>query len=150
MKTRPFSILFIVFVMVCLTAGSALANDTTVFEPLSYRIALAPPILTVTTSGTTVALSWTTVNTATGYTLLYAPYPYTGPDSIGNVNMGTQTRTSVNLWEGAAFYVAVQAYSNDGESELSNIESFSINQENTPSGWRAKYPASPSRASITS
>ena len=81
MKTRTFSMLFVVLVTVCLTAGAALGNDTTIFEPLSHRSALAAPALTVATTGTTVALSWTTVASATGYTLLYAPVPpYTGPD----------------------------------------------------------------------
>jgi len=84
------------------------------------------PTLTVTTSGTTVTASWTTVAGATGYTLSYAPYPYTGPESIVSVDMGTQTGISVNLWEGAAFYVAVQAYNSAGSSGYSNIEQFSI------------------------
>jgi len=64
MKTRTFSILFVVLVTVCLTAGTALAG-------------VSEPTLTVTLSGTTVTVSWTSVASATGYTLNYAPSPYT-------------------------------------------------------------------------
>ena len=85
------------------------------------------PTLTVTTSGITVTVSWSSVPTASGYTLFYAPYPYTGPDSIRNVAMGTQTGGSFDLWGGAAFYVAVQAYNAVGSSGYSNIEYFIIN-----------------------
>ena len=131
MKARNLSILFVVLVTVCLTAGSALANEITVFEPLSHRSALAAPNLMVTTSGTTISLSWTSVAAATGYTLYYAPSPYTGPDSIGSIDMGTQTGISVNLWEGAAFYVAVQAYDSVKSSGYSNIEYFIIDTPST-------------------
>ena len=126
MKTSKLSILFVVLVTVCLTAGMASANDTIVFEPLSHGSALAAPTLTLTTSGTTVSLSWTSVAGATGYTLSYAPSPYTGPDSIKNIPMGTQTSISASLWVGAAFYVAVQAYDSAEISGYSNLESFII------------------------
>ncbi len=43
MKAKLFSILFVVFVTVYSTAGTALGNETTIFEPLSYRSALAAP-----------------------------------------------------------------------------------------------------------
>jgi len=92
---------------------------------LVYK-SLAAPVLTVTTAGTTVALSWTTVNSATGYTLLYAPYPFTGLSSIVSVDMGTQPGISINLWKGAAFWVAIQAYNSGGSSDFSNIEYFII------------------------
>lgn len=84
------------------------------------------PTLTVSTSGATVTVSWNAVANANGYMLSYAPYPYTGPDSIASVDMGTQTGISVNLWGGAAFYVAVQAYNFIGDSNYSNIEYFII------------------------
>ncbi len=87
----------------------------------------AAPTLTVTTAGTNVTISWNAVSGATGYTLFYAPSPYTGPETIGSVDMGTQTGISVNLWEGAAFYVAVQAHNSAGSSDYSNIEGFVIN-----------------------
>lgn len=124
MKTRGFSILFVILVTVCLTAGTALGNDTNVFEPLNHRSALAAPTLTVTTSGTTVSLSWTSVAGATGYTLYYAPYPKADP--IGNIPMGNKTSMSASLSDGAAFYVALQAYDSVESSGYSNIEHFII------------------------
>ena len=89
-------------------------------------LALEAPTLTLRTSGTTVSLSWTSVAGATGYTLSYAPSPYTGPDSIKNIPMGTQTSISASLLVGAAFYVAVQAYDSAEISGYSNLESFII------------------------
>jgi len=86
----------------------------------------AAPALALTTSGTTVTVSWTPAVSATGYTLSYAPYPYTGPETIGSFDMGSQTTISVDLWEGAAFYVAVQAYNGAGGSDYSNIGYFVI------------------------
>jgi hypothetical protein len=86
----------------------------------------AAPTLTVTTSGTWVALSWSAVSDATGYTLFYAPWPYTGPETIGSITMGTQTSISCELWEGAYFGVAVQANNSAGSSGYSNIELFRI------------------------
>jgi len=126
MKTKMFSILFVVFVTGCLTAGTALANEPTVFRPLNGMSALAAPTLTVTTSGTTVTLSWTSVAGATGYTLFYAPYPYTGPESIRSIKLGAQTSISAHLWEGATFYVAIQAVNNVDSSGYSNIKYFTI------------------------
>jgi len=133
MKTRTISILFVVLVTVCLTAGPALAADTTGFESLDHLSAVAAPTLTVTTSGTTVSLSWSSVAGATGYTLYYAPYPYTGPDSIQNIGMATQTGGSFDLWDGAAFYVAVEAYDSVESSGYSNIELFTI--DSSRSNW---------------
>ncbi len=94
------------------------------------------PVLTVATSSTGVTLSWNAVCGATGYRIFYAPYPYTGPETIGNVDMGTQTGISVTLWNGAAFYVAVQAYSSAGNSGYSNIEYFSIDSSSIPNTSR--------------
>ena len=128
MKTRAFSILFVVLITVCLTVGTASANETTIPELLEHRSALPAPTLTCTTSGTTVSLSWTSIIDATGYYLNYAPYPYTGPETIGTIDMEGQTEISVDLWEGAAFYVAVQAYNSVGSSSYSNIERPEINE----------------------
>ena len=84
------------------------------------------PVLTVTTSGTKVTVSWTSVATATGYTLFYAPYPYTGPDSIRSIDMGSQTGISVVLRKGASFYIAVTAYNSVSVSGYSNIAHFVV------------------------
>ena len=139
MKTTKLMITMCVFLATLLVCGIALANDSGIFDSVSSDSSLAAPTLTVSTAGTTLSLSWTSVAGATGYTLFYAPAPYTGPDTIGSIPMGTQTAMSASLWEGAAFYLAVQAYSNDENSELSNIESFSIDLKNTQFGWRSKY-----------
>jgi len=82
------------------------------------------PILAVVTSGAQVTLSWNSVNDATGYTLYYAPSPYTGPESIRSVDLGNQTGISVVLWKGASFFVAVTAYNSVGSSNYSNIGYF--------------------------
>jgi len=81
----------------------------------------AAPTLSATVVGTTVTISWNLVPNATGYRLYYAPYPYTGPSSIGSIDMGSKTSITVGLWEGAAFFIAVQAYNNYGSSNYSNI-----------------------------
>jgi hypothetical protein len=87
----------------------------------------AAPTLTLTTAGTLVTLSWSAVSGATGYTLSYAQCPYAGPETIFSIDMGTQTGISVNLWEGASFFVAVQANNSAGSSDYSNIGYFLIN-----------------------
>jgi len=79
------------------------------------------PVLTASTYGVTVTVAWSPVANAVGYVLSYAPYPYAGPETIGSVDMGNQTGLSIDLWPGAAFYVAVQAYNSAGGSGYSNI-----------------------------
>ena len=96
------------------------------YELMSHKGPPSAPHLSVTTSGITVSLSWTARVSADGYILFYAPAPYTGPDSIGSFDMGSQTGCSFSLWEGASFYVAVQAYNSFGNSGLSNIGHFNI------------------------
>ena len=44
--------------------------------------------------------------------------------------MGDQTSFSVELWDGASFFVTVQAYNDAGISEYSNIEYFEIDLTN--------------------
>lgn len=85
------------------------------------------PTLTHSISGLTVTTSWTSVPGATEYKLSYAPIPYTGTDSIASLNVGGVTSFTTNLWEGAAFYIAVQAGDGNEFSEFSNIDNFSLN-----------------------
>jgi hypothetical protein len=95
----------------------------------AITIGIGPPSapqLSVTTSGITLSLSWSSIENADGYTLIYAPSPYQGPETIGSIDMGTETGGSFTLWEGAAFYLAVQAYNKFGSSGYSNIEHFSV------------------------
>ena len=82
------------------------------------------PTLTVSTLATTVTLSWSAVSQATGYTLLYAPHPYTGANSIGSIDIGTQISVSADVGEGTSFYAAVQGYNSAGSSAYSNIVHF--------------------------
>jgi len=88
--------------------------------------ALNAPHLTVTTSGVNVSLSWASVPGATGYNLVYAPYPYTDSTNIEVVNLGNQASLSVDLWDGAAFYVAITATNGIEISAYSNIELFRL------------------------
>lgn len=85
----------------------------------------APPVMSIDTSGTSIVISWSTVDDATGYRLYYAPYPFVGEETIGNIDMLEETATSILLWEGAAYYLTVTAYDSDqNESSYSNIEYF--------------------------
>ena len=54
------------------------------------------------------------------------PYPYTGPETIGNIDMGAKTNFSVDLWKSASFYVAVKAKNSAGSSGYSNIVHFVV------------------------
>jgi hypothetical protein len=97
------------------------------YELMSYESEPSKPTkprLSVSTSDVTLSLSWTAQANGEGYTLFYAPYPYTGPETIGTIDMGAETGGSFSLWEGAAFYLAVEAYNSFGNSGLSNIEHF--------------------------
>jgi hypothetical protein len=123
MKIREFKILLAIIAIGFVVCVRIYAGNPAELERVR---ALSAPTLTVTTFGTTVTASWTTIAGATRHTLSYAPYPYTGSDSIASVDMGTKTGISVNLWEGAAFYVAVQAYNSGGSSAYSNIVHFVI------------------------
>ena len=84
----------------------------------------AAPALSVAVSGTDVTLSWNSVAGATGYTLFFAPYP--GGDPVGSTDLGNITATGFKLFSGAAYYLALQAYSTTGSSDISNVEFFII------------------------
>jgi hypothetical protein len=85
---------------------------------------LQSPTLDITTSGTYVTISWTSVTDATGYTLYYAPYP--DASEIGQIDIGNQTSLPSFDGKGYAFYVAVQAYNSAGSGGYSNIEYFDL------------------------
>lgn len=89
---------------------------------------VSPPNLSLTVSGTNASASWSSVSGATGYILNFAPYPYEGPETIQRIDLADQTSFSAELKQGAAFYVAIQAYNGDQESEYSNIELLAIGQ----------------------
>lgn len=95
------------------------------FSISAFAVPVAPT-LTYSLDGVTVTVDWTEVAGATQYRLSYAPAPYVGPQSIGSIDLGTQTSFSVDLWDGASFYIAVQAGNDQGFSGYSNIENFTI------------------------
>jgi len=83
---------------------------------------LAAPELVLSTKSNTVKVSWDKVPNARGYRLYYAPYPAQSP--IESIDLEKARHFSAELWEGAAFYVAITAYSGSDESDYSNIEHF--------------------------
>ena len=87
---------------------------------LSNTVLTAPEI-NVATNGIKVTLSWNSIGNADSYTLFFAPYPFIGPETIGSIDLGNNTRFSADLWNGAAFYIAVKAYHDDSSSEFSNV-----------------------------
>jgi formylglycine-generating enzyme required for sulfatase activity len=107
-----------------------LIRDGMTYELESYARPPSPPRLSIATSGITLSLSWTSEAGVTGFTLYYAPYP--SASYIGSIDMGTQMGGSFSLWDGAAFYVAVQARNSYGSSGYSNIEHFVIDIYVTP------------------
>ncbi len=77
-------------------------------------------------NNTTVDVSWNSAPNADGYTIAFADSEL---QNIYPFDLGDQTSVSLDLREGAAYYVAVAAYNNEtGYGPLSNIEFFSINQ----------------------
>jgi len=87
---------------------------------------LDAPTLDCTLNGTSAVVSWSTVKDADGYCLFYAPYP--AADPVSYADMASQTSFSADLWNGAAFYLAVKAYNKSGVSPYSNIEYFQISE----------------------
>lgn len=94
--------------------------------------------------GPVAIIKWNDVPGATKYKLLYAPIPYTGPDSIGSIDIVAIEGHSIfyaDLWEGAAFYVAIQSGDETGFSGYSNIESIVITSSesiNLAGNWTLK------------
>lgn len=86
------------------------------------------PGIVITVEGTNVTAFWNPVIGASGYTLYYAPFPSYSP--IGSLDMNNSTDITVNLPVGSAFAVAVKAKDAGGESDYSNIESFTVNSPN--------------------
>jgi hypothetical protein len=120
----------------------------------SMQLVAAPaaPVLTYSVSGFTVTASWTKVPGATEYILNYAPYPYTDSNSISSLNIGSETSFSATLWNGAAYYIAVQAAVDEqGFSEYSNIEHFILSQSSADlsGNWEIVETAGPNSCDYT-
>jgi len=83
------------------------------------------PVLTAGMNGNAVNLSWTSVNGAEGYKLIYSPFPTGDPEGVADV--GNQTFIpSFTLPAGSMYYVAVQGYNSGGESQISNREVITV------------------------
>ncbi|WP_211752343.1 endo alpha-1,4 polygalactosaminidase [Nitrosomonas communis] len=87
-----------------------------------------PPLIVLSQDHTKISITWSPVLNASSYQLFYAPFPFTGPESIRNVDMGNATSGSIELWDGAAFIVAVKALNDAGSSDYSNIELFILSK----------------------
>ena len=137
MKLKLFSYIYLLHLLFCF-------SSITVAAP-------AAPTLTYSVNGLTVTASWTAVPGATKYKLSYAPIPYTGEESIGSLNVGNTTSFSAALWEGAAFYIAVQASDEESFSSYSNIESFTLATSpiNLSGNWNITETSGPNNCGET-
>jgi len=88
--------------------------------------ALSAPVLSVETDNRNVTASWSSTDNPEGYILLLAPYP--DATTLYEVDMGSQTTITAELWDSAAFYIAIQAYDSTGKSDFSNVEYFIITE----------------------
>jgi|WetSurMetagenome_2_1015567.scaffolds.fasta_scaffold08554_1 hypothetical protein len=84
----------------------------------------APPSVWLVQNGKNITLAWTRSDDATAYRLYYAPYP--NVDYIKSLDVGQLSDLSIDLWSGAAFYIAITALNSNGESNYSNILWFAI------------------------
>ncbi|PCJ27477.1 MAG: hypothetical protein COA96_02975 [SAR86 cluster bacterium] len=100
-----------------------------VFCASNVMAQLSTPRLGVSNGRESLALSWSAVDGATGYTLYYAPFPYVGPDSVLSLDMGLEQSISGLLPEGASYYVAVEAYNEVETSNFSNVEYFILDND---------------------
>lgn len=92
----------------------------------SYAAVPDAPNLSIITQDQLVKMSWTPLADASGYTLHYAPKPYTGADSVLTADLGLSTEISAKLSRGLSFYVAIEAYNQDGKGPYSNVRDFKI------------------------
>ncbi len=88
------------------------------------RIDEISPELSVNVNEKFLSLSWTPVSGAVGYYLYYAPFPEMSP--IASIDMGNQTNLSGAMPPGLSYYAAVQAYDENGEIGVSQIQTFMI------------------------
>ncbi len=100
--------------------------STGILFTLNGFAAPAAPQLALSTDGPWATASWTASPGAAGYTLFYAPKPFSGEDSVRSIEMGGRQSFSVELWDGASFYVAVKAHDHTGYSQYSNITDFTV------------------------
>lgn len=113
-RTKDFLLLIVVLVV---------ANSVLAASPDA-------PTLNLTVTGSHIQLSWSSSSSATGYTLYYAPYP--DANQVYSLDMGSSLSVEGDLYASEAFYLAVQAYNNEGNSGYSNIEYFALSNPDAP------------------
>jgi hypothetical protein len=85
------------------------------------RAEVVAPTLFYNISSLEVALDWAQASPNESYNLYYTPYPYEPGNTIEKISLGTTSKFSAELWDGASFYVAVTSIVNGEESGYSNI-----------------------------
>ena len=93
---------------------------------LPFNAYAKAPSLSIAVLATELKLSWTPTEDLASYRLYYAPSPYEGPDTVNFIDLGRKLSISGLLPENSSFFVAVSSVVDGVESELSNIEEFSI------------------------
>jgi len=111
-----------------ITVDESLSRQRIDFKltPINKLTMPTPPILSMHKVGLQLRGGWPYEVGIEGYKLYYAPFPYTGPDSIKSVDLGDKLSFVYNLNDGDSYYIAVKAYNKTSESDFSNIELFSI------------------------
>ncbi|GAB6042183.1 aryl-sulfate sulfotransferase [Endothiovibrio diazotrophicus] len=117
MRTLPLTLLSLSAVLTSLPLSAARAAE------------LSAPAIAVSGNGDTVGLSWDAVDGAGGYRLHYTPYPYDAANGIDTLDLGDRRQLETTLWDGAAYYVALEAYDGERTSDYSNVEHFTAGAE---------------------
>ncbi|MDM8568154.1 peptidase inhibitor family I36 protein [Thiotrichales bacterium HSG1] len=107
------------------TIGSFLLLILLFLSQLTMALPPSKPGIFLHNEGSVVTVRWYAEN-ADGYRLFYAPYPETEP--VEMIEMGTRTEYSLRLPENSAYYVAVQAYNQDGDSPYSDSKYFILDE----------------------
>ncbi len=105
--------------------GRAIISGTPEWDEY-FRCGPGSPMLSATSSVEGVALSWTGVSGADGYTLRFKESqrgaPFTPPFADdATYDLGNTREINIPLPSGSCYYVAVQSYDNQGAGGFSNI-----------------------------